>query len=160
MANCDCGSNRAFDLCCGPLLARDQLAPTAEALMRSRFVAYARAAVDYLEETSAGEALRTFDRQHVSAWARSANFTTLQILATERGGPEDDEGIVEFTATYEEGGRPRVLRERSRFARIDGAWRYTGGTKGAPKRRETPKVGRNDPCPCESGKKYKRCCGR
>jgi len=25
--------------------------------------------------------------------------------------------------------------------------------------RETPKVGRNDPCPCGSGKKYKKCCG-
>ncbi|MHC4939643.1 MAG: SEC-C metal-binding domain-containing protein [Planctomycetota bacterium] len=28
-----------------------------------------------------------------------------------------------------------------------------------PIRRETPKVGRNDPCPCGSGKKYKKCCG-
>lgn len=27
-------------------------------------------------------------------------------------------------------------------------------------RRETPKVGRNEPCPCGSGKKYKHCCGR
>ena len=27
-------------------------------------------------------------------------------------------------------------------------------------RREQPKVGRNDPCPCGSGKKYKHCCGR
>ena len=27
-------------------------------------------------------------------------------------------------------------------------------------KRKTPKVGRNDPCPCGSGKKYKRCCGR
>ena len=26
--------------------------------------------------------------------------------------------------------------------------------------RETPKVGRNDPCPCGSGKKYKKCCGK
>ena len=26
--------------------------------------------------------------------------------------------------------------------------------------RITPKVGRNDPCPCGSGKKYKHCCGR
>jgi HEAT repeat protein len=28
-----------------------------------------------------------------------------------------------------------------------------------PYRRESPKVGRNDPCPCGSGKKYKKCCG-
>ena len=26
--------------------------------------------------------------------------------------------------------------------------------------REQPKIGRNDPCPCGSGKKYKKCCGR
>jgi len=30
----------------------------------------------------------------------------------------------------------------------------------APQRREMPKVGRNDPCPCGSGRKYKSCCGR
>ncbi len=33
------------------------------------------------------------------------------------------------------------------------------GTDGRPLRREGPKVGRNDPCPCGSGKKYKQCCG-
>lgn len=26
--------------------------------------------------------------------------------------------------------------------------------------RENPKVGRNDSCPCGSGKKYKKCCGK
>ena len=34
---------------------------------------------------------------------------------------------------------------------------YQGDT---PFRRESPKVGRNDPCPCGSGKKYKNCCGK
>ncbi len=29
-----------------------------------------------------------------------------------------------------------------------------------PQKREAPKVGRNDPCPCGSGKKFKACCGR
>jgi preprotein translocase subunit SecA len=29
-----------------------------------------------------------------------------------------------------------------------------------PVRREAPKVGRNEPCPCGSGKKFKACCGR
>ncbi len=35
----------------------------------------------------------------------------------------------------------------------------SSGEKAEPIRRETPKVGRNDPCPCGSGKKYKRCHG-
>jgi len=34
-----------------------------------------------------------------------------------------------------------------------------GPAKKAPERREAPKVGRNDECPCGSGKKYKKCCG-
>lgn len=34
------------------------------------------------------------------------------------------------------------------------------GADGRPRRREGPKVGRNDPCPCGSGKKYKQCCGK
>jgi preprotein translocase subunit SecA len=29
-----------------------------------------------------------------------------------------------------------------------------------PVRREAPKVGRNEPCPCGSGRKYKDCCGK
>jgi preprotein translocase subunit SecA len=41
---------------------------------------------------------------------------------------------------------------------------YSGGEGSAPAtkpyKREQPKVGRNDPCPCGSGKKYKKCCGR
>ena len=31
--------------------------------------------------------------------------------------------------------------------------------KHEPIKRDEPKVGRNDPCPCGSGKKYKKCCG-
>ncbi|MFG6178078.1 preprotein translocase subunit SecA [Halomonas sp. THAF12] len=34
------------------------------------------------------------------------------------------------------------------------------GSDGRPLRREGPKVGRNDPCPCGSGKKFKQCCGK
>ncbi|SFT32681.1 preprotein translocase subunit SecA [Halomonas saccharevitans] len=34
------------------------------------------------------------------------------------------------------------------------------GADGRPLRREGPKVGRNDPCPCGSGKKFKQCCGK
>ncbi|WP_349676117.1 MULTISPECIES: SEC-C metal-binding domain-containing protein [Spongiibacter] len=29
-----------------------------------------------------------------------------------------------------------------------------------PSRRAQPKVGRNDPCPCGNGRKFKKCCGR
>ena len=88
-----------------------------------------------------------------------STFTRLEVLATEAGGPDDEQGVVEFAVTYVEAGKTHVLRERSRFEREGGAWRYIGRVKEAPTRREAPKVGRNDPCPCGSGLKYKKCHG-
>ena len=36
----------------------------------------------------------------------------------------------------------------------------SGSAKAEPAKPSVPKVGRNDPCPCGSGKKYKKCCGK
>jgi len=54
------------------------------------------------------------------------------------------------------------LTERSKFVRVDGRWFFLSGKKIAPPpaRRPASKVGRNDPCPCGSGKKYKHCHGK
>lgn len=49
--------------------------------------------------------------------------------------------------------------EREEVAKVTGTNRDDTAKKG-PKRRESAKIGRNDPCPCGSGKKYKMCCGR
>ena len=156
---CPCGTGRPFEACCQPYHEGWEQPPTAEALMRSRYSAYARQAIDYLERTSAGDALAQFSRRDVTAWARAATFIHLEVLATGRGGPGDGDGVVDFAATYEEAGKTRVLRERSQFRRDGGAWRYVGGTKGQTMTRGEPRVGRNDPCPCGSGLKYKKCHG-
>ena len=49
--------------------------------------------------------------------------------------------------------------EREQVAKATGTNKDDTVVKG-PKRRTAPKIGRNDPCPCGSGKKYKQCCGR
>ena len=156
---CHCGTDRPFEACCGPLLSGAIAPPTAEALMRSRYSAYCRGAVGWLHDTSTAEIQRSFSRQEVAAWARAATFTGLRVLAVEGGGVGDEAGTVDFSASYIERGEPRVLRERSAFVREEGLWRYAGGTRGETVRRETAKVGRNDPCPCGSGRKAKKCCG-
>ena len=158
--SCACGSGRGYARCCGPFLSGEALPETAEELMRSRYVAYTRQDIDYLESTSSAAVRKTFKRRQAKKWARSATFTGLDVQATELGGPEDMAGIVEFEASFQERGKPHILHERSAFGREDGAWRYTGGTKSPAVRRTGTKVGRNDPCPCGSGKKYKKCCGR
>jgi hypothetical protein len=78
------------------------------------------------------------------------------------GGPADTEGRIEFIAHYTEKQVRKRHHELAHFHKIDGRWYFYDGS--APKIRqhvrEHPKVGRNDPCPCGSGLKYKRCCGR
>jgi len=67
-------------------------------------------------------------------------------------------GIVEFEATCQTGAGTRVLRERSRFVKEEGSWLYVDGYYLEPTR-PSARTGRNEPCPCGSGKKFKRCCG-
>ena len=121
--------------------------------MRSRYSAYALQEIDYVLATQALQ--RPVDRRETEAWAEGIELFRLEILHTEAGGPGDEEGVVEFVAHYRERGLSRAMAERSRFGRRDGRWTYLEGAPAASK----PKAGRNDPCPCGSGKKYKKCCG-
>ncbi|HYD99764.1 MAG TPA: YchJ family protein [Alphaproteobacteria bacterium] len=155
---CPCGSGRAFDACCGPFLAGTAQAPTAEALMRSRYSAFTTADVDYLEQTLLPETRHDFNRADTEAWAKGSEWTGLQIRGTEKGGEGDEEGVVEFVARFRTNGRDIVHHETSRFRKADGRWYYVDGIMG-PRPRTAAKVGRNDPCPCGSGKKYKKCHG-
>jgi SEC-C motif-containing protein len=160
---CPCGLDAAFTACCQPYLAGWDTPRTAEALMRSRYSAYAVEDVDYLGKTSGGEALAEFSPRSALAWARSATFTRLEVKRTELGAETDTTGVVEFAATYLENGKTHVVAERSRFERAMAGdpstpWRYVGREKVAPVK-ASPKAGRNDPCPCGSGQKYKKCCG-
>jgi len=125
--------------------------------MRSRYTAYVRGAIDYLVETHDESTRGTVDRAAVSAWIRDTEWLGLEIVHTANGGPSDDDGIVEFVARGTTRGAPFAQRERSRFRRRDGRWFYLDGT--TPRARVTATVGRNEPCPCGSGKKYKRCHG-
>ena len=80
----------------------------------------------------------------------------LEILDSGEGGGE---AWVEFEARWLAGDRAGALRERSRFLREDGQWRYADGEALEP-RFASCKPGRNSPCPCGSGRKFKRCCGK
>ncbi len=158
MAQCPCGSGSGFDACCGPIIGGEP-APTPEALMRSRFTAFVRGDLDHIENTHATEVRDTFNRSAAESTANAVEWISLEIIGTAEGGANDDTGMVEFAARFKQNGELMVHHERSNFRREDGRWAYVDGKmnpKGEPRRVE--KVGRNDPCPCGSGKKYKKCC--
>ena len=159
MTSCPCGSGQGFDECCGPLLAG---APAAspDALMRSRYTAFTRADVDYLEATLAPEAKGDFDRGETDAWAKGAEWQGLELRAAPPPEPGATHGTVEFVARYRYQGKALAHHELGSFRLAEGRWLYVDGVvnpKAAP--RSAARVGRNDPCPCGSGKKYKKCCG-
>jgi SEC-C motif-containing protein len=120
--SCPCGSGESYADCCGRYHRRDTAAATAEALMRSRFSAFAVGDPDYL--------LRTWHTSTRPVDVRldpQQRWTRLQIVATDGGGFLDVEGTVEFRAHYRLHGRPGQLDERSRFVREAGRWVYLSG---------------------------------
>jgi SEC-C motif-containing protein len=161
MNACPCGSGRDFEQCCGPLLAGERQPETAEALMRARYTAYAKADIAFLTESLHPDHRFDHDEAATRRWAERSEWLGLEIVETSGGQAADDEGEVEFIATFKEKGAVRRHHERSRFRRQAGRWYFVDGEPVAPRTRvnAAPKVGRNDPCPCGSGRKYKKCCG-
>jgi len=158
--NCPCSSGKFYDECCGPFHLGHAKPQTAAQLMRARYTAYATANVDYLHNTAGPRVQKDFDPVNTKNWSQSAIWTGLEIIKETLGGPNDDTGVVEFTAHYTVKEKPFDHHEVANFAKINGAWHFMDGRiQGTdPIRREAPKVGRNDPCPCGSGKKFKKCC--
>jgi SEC-C motif-containing protein len=157
MNDCPCKSGQEFDACCGALL-KGTLASTPEALMRARFTAFVTGDIDFLERTMAGAALEDYDRHAVEKAMAGVEGQGVEVRAASSDG---DEASVEYIARFKSNGKPIAHHERASFQRRDGVWLYVDGEvnpKGPP--RQVDKVGRNDPCPCGSGKKYKKCCGR
>jgi SEC-C motif-containing protein len=160
MKACPCGSGRPYAECCGPYITGAARPPTAEALMRSRYAAYVEHAVDYIIATCVQKD-DGIDEKETRNWSEQSRWLGLKIISVEKGGPADAEGTVEFEASYERDGLRDVHHERARFKKQDGRWLYDEGqVRPETVVRASPKVGRNEPCPCGSGKKYKHCHGR
>jgi SEC-C motif-containing protein len=140
-------------------LQQKRAAATAEELMRSRFTAHAIGDFQHVHRTYLGTARKPFVEE--SAGGPAPAWTRLVIHAHEPGA-RPDQAFVDFSAYYREGDGEQALHEKSEFQRIDGEWFYARSVRlgPAPIKSAHPKVGRNEPCPCGSGKKYKHCCGR
>ena len=161
MTDCPCNSGLDFNECCGPILDGSTTAQTAEALMRSRYTAHVKGNFDHVANTHAPEIKATYNKSAAKAQSKNTEWVGLEIRETTGGGADDDTGTVLFSARFMENGDLNVHRELSDFRRENGEWVYVDGKinpQGEPRR--VQKVGRNEPCPCGSGKKYKKCCGK
>ena len=161
MENCLCGSGIALAECCQPIINGERQAETAEQLMRARYSAYAQAAVDFIFASTHPDYRHGYDHDGTKEWAESSEWQGLEILGTTRGTKDDSVGEVEFIARYrQKGGAPCAHHENGNFKRKDGVWYFTEGSMVKQKPLSVVKVGRNDPCTCGSGQKYKKCCGK
>lgn len=125
-ARCPCLSGETYGACCGPLHAHAAPAPTAERLMRSRYSAFAVGDAAWLLET-----WHPSTRPTELKLDPEVRWFRLDVLRTERGGPLDDRGAVEFAAHHRVDGQAEVQREVSRFVRDRARrWLYVDGAPG------------------------------
>ena len=156
MTLCPCGSGRDLDDCCGPIIAGVP-APTPEALMRSRYTAFVLGKLEHVDRTHAPEIRDDFNRAEAERSAQECEWMGLEVKHAAEDG---DSGTVEFVARFKRGGQEFVQHELASFGRREGRWLYLSGEiDPKPPQRHVVKIGRNDPCTCGSGKKYKKCCG-
>ncbi|GGY38627.1 UPF0225 protein YchJ [Bacterioplanes sanyensis] len=146
MTACPCQSGQRYSHCCQPL-HDGQPAATAAALMRSRYSAFALQLSAYL----------------LRSWHASTRPAQLDLdadcewlgLTIEQAAEQGERAQVSFCARFRAAGRFQQLRERSNFVCEQGHWYYLDGDA----HWSEWAIGRNDPCPCGSGRKFKRCCG-
>lgn len=160
MEQCACGTGLAYAECCQPIIKGERPAETAEALMRSRYCAYVNVETDYIFETTHPKHREGYDAEGTREWAEKSEWQGLEIVSVKDGGKDDTTGEVEFVARWKENGEDRVHHERAQFKKENSRWFFTDGKPGSQQPiLKGPKIGRNDPCSCGSGQKYKKCCG-
>lgn len=129
---CPCGSALKFKKCCEPALTGAVWPATPEALMRSRYSAFATGNAEHLWRTThpeheavKGKHLEAYIKETLG-YCRKMEFTGLQVLQTWEPDPEGT-GRVLFTASYRAGSQSGSFTELSDFVRQDGRWVYLRG---------------------------------
>lgn len=119
--NCYCGSAESFDLCCNIYISELEKAPTALALMKSRYSAYATHQADYLLATTHSSERKYYSREEILKWATANKWQKLEIISA-------TENTVEFKAYFiDKNNTNQVHYEFSTFINENGSWFYVDG---------------------------------
>ena len=142
-ARCYCDSGKSLKECCEPFILGDANPSSALELMRSRYSAYVMKNGKYLYETCSSKLKDLDDIEAINT--QEINWLALKVEAF-------SENEVTFMAYYKENEQICIMKEKSFFIIEDAKLRYDSGQM------LEAQIGRNEPCPCGSGKKYKKCC--
>jgi len=156
---CPCGSGALFSNCCEPIIKGTRESETAEELMRARYSAFVTHGIDFIVASTHSRTRKEIDLDYIREWSETSTWHGLQILDTRI--VNDNKAYISFEARFTQRGEEQKHREKSLFEREHEQWRFVTGDelKNPTVRYEAPRPGRNDPCPCGSGKKYKKCHG-
>lgn len=145
MNTCPCKSQKSYDECCKAFHTKQKLPQTPLELMRSRYSAYVLGLIDYIIETDTYSTQK--DYTDIETFSKGVEWIGLEVVCS-------DEETVTFKAYYNIGDKTQMLNEKSFFVKEEGIWKYDKGEM------LSAKIERNIPCPCGSGKKFKKCCLR
>ena len=158
--SCYCGTTNSFELCCKKYIKGKDYPPEPETLMRSRYSAYASKNAEYLFNTTVNEKQKDNKLTDIAQWAAQTKWLKLTIIHSVQCNIEnfnsDNPPTVEFTAIYLNNNKLYQFSEKSIFIVEEQQWKYLSGEILTDEQLPMPK--RNDLCPCQSGKKFKRCC--
>jgi SEC-C motif-containing protein len=154
---CLCGSEQDYAQCCGRFIDGQQIPSSPELLMRSRYTAYAMGQLDYIAATMKPPAAEGFDIDEQRRLEKGVQWVGLDVIKTYM---QNEKGFVEFRAHFIEGGEEQILHELSEFHQENGQWFYVDAKNPQQPVRKEKVIGRNEPCPCGSQRKYKKCCGK
>ncbi len=161
MTQCPCGSGAAFSDCCAPFIDGGEKVETAEQLIRARYTAHTLANMAFILKSHHPGSRTEIDEAATAKWARESEWLGLNIIDIDTS--EDTITRIEFTARYRDADKQRhTHHEVGVFEKYHGQWYFKDAEVPEIKqfRRDVPKLGRNDPCGCGSGKKFKKCCGK
>jgi SEC-C motif domain protein len=157
---CYCGLTLPFEDCCKPIIECTKQAETAEALMRSRYSAHVIVDSQYIVDSTHISTRANHLKVEIEAWAKICTWQKLEIISTTKGLQNDLIGEVEFKAYFIDVNKnPQIHHEKSVFKKENNKWLFVNGKVFPAKTNDKISIDRNAPCPCGSGKKFKKCCG-
>ncbi|HMO16777.1 MAG TPA: YchJ family metal-binding protein [Oligoflexia bacterium] len=124
--SCPCSSGLCYDSCCKPYHKGIKHAPSAEALMRARYSAYALGEMDYLLKSIPLIERKRFDIRDARAWSSQSEWLGLEVISTKESS-NGQKATVEFKAKFKAGENEHTHHERAYFEKTAGRWFFLDG---------------------------------